>query len=85
MSRQITAISINTNPKRYVEDTYKRPNNEIGVTYTENKDLAMDFDSEANANAIIPTISNPHERIFRAETITVTRPRRIGEIMSDLK
>lgn len=85
MSRKITAISANTNPKRWVQATCTRPGNQLAVEYTDNRNLAMGFGSISYANSVIPRIFNPFERIFKAETIEVTQPQRTGEYLNDLK
>lgn len=83
MSRKIIAITVNTNPTRWVQNIFPRPNNQIGVELTENKNLAHDFGSAGYADSIIPRIFNPFERMFKAEHIMVSQPRPIGTIMED--
>lgn len=85
MSRKITAISANTSPKRWVQSTYTRPGNQLGVEYTENRNLAMDFGSVSYANSVIPRIFNPFDRLFKAESLEVTQPKRIGESLNEMK
>lgn len=84
MPRKITAIQVNTSPVRYVQGTFKKLKDEVGVELTDDKDLAQDFGTMQAVEAIIPKIFNPFERIFKAVQLEVTRPERIGVIMEDL-
>lgn len=83
--RKIIAISVNTNPKRYVCGILHRPHNGLATELTENKNLAKDFESTEKATTAISQFFNPFERIYKIETIQVTQPRAIGEIINEMK
>lgn len=83
MPRKIIAIKANTSPTRYVTATHKRFDNKVGVEYTENKNLAMDFGTDGAANETIARIHNPFDRVFTPVAMEVTQPAPIAEYFTD--
>lgn len=69
---KITAISVNTKPKRYVMSfTVRQDDKKVVVETTDNKNYAHDFDTMSNACNIIERIVNHTERSYTAEEVDV--------------
>jgi hypothetical protein len=83
MPRKIVAIQVNTSPVRYVTAYQKKFNGSFLVEYSENENLAHDFESQEKANQFIPKIDNPFSREFKIVSKSVSQPVRIGEIMDN--
>jgi len=75
MSRTIVAVTTAYNGnKRYVTSTIPRINGQKAVELFEDPSKAHDFLTMHHAQDLLPKIFNPFERIYQAETITVTQP-----------
>lgn len=84
MPRKIVAIQVNTSPTRWVESTFKKPNYELGVLLTEEKNVAKDYGTKELATDAIKKFANPFERKFTPMKIEVTQPVRIDAYLEDL-
>lgn len=82
--RKIIAIQINTTPVRYVRSVSRRPGDQLYAEFTDNQNEAQDFDTVAYANTVIKRLVNPHERVFKATSISVTQPNRIRSEEEDM-
>lgn len=76
--RKIIAIQVNTNPTRWVESTFPRVGNMVGVVTTDQKELAHDFLTEEKAADICKRIHNPFDRVYKVKSMTVAQPSAIG-------
>ena len=71
MAKIITAIAVNTIPKRWVEATFHKENGKLGTIYTDDVNLAADYGSKADE--IIRKIDNPFDRVFTPEDVRVEK------------
>ena len=71
MNKTIVAISVDTNPKRWVKATSRREDKRLVVELTNDKNEAADFVSAQNAEKTIDSIVNHHGRNYSIERISI--------------
>lgn len=82
-SKKITAISANTNPKRFIQATHKRIDGTFTAELTDDPNQAKDFGERSKE--MISKIFNPYSRVFKPEKITVTRSEVVAEMEGELR
>jgi hypothetical protein len=89
MKRTIVAISVNTSPKRFIQSTYNRFDNTIGVELTEDPGQARDFQTLSYGKEVAAKIFNPYDRKYTAEKMqvnsSVNQTNRRTEIMTSTR
>jgi hypothetical protein len=74
MNTEIIVISTLINRRKsFIRLRDEKVNGKYLVEYTDQADAATEFDSETQADKIIPLLNNPHDRSFFPEILIIDR------------